>query len=78
MPLTLCQLTSTPGAAFDGENIWATSGPSLTYRGNSVFKVRATDGALLGSADIVGEPAGMAFDGVSMWIANGNNTVSRR
>ena len=72
-------LYGTPHAlAFDGENIWATSGPSLQYHGNTVFKVRASDGLVVGTVDIGGEPAGMAFDGVSMWIANGGNTVSRR
>jgi len=60
------------GVAFDGTNIWVANGAS-----NSVTKLRATDGAVLGT--FVGEfPIGVAFDGTNVWVANGeSNNVTK-
>ena len=52
------------GVAFDGANVWETS----LYDG-TVSKVRASDGALLGSFT-VGRGYGAAFDGRNIWLTN--------
>ena len=59
--------------AFDGANIWAVGGFG------SVFKVRASDGAILGSPSIGGgEPQGVAFDGANIWVTQfSRNTVTK-
>jgi DNA-binding beta-propeller fold protein YncE len=62
------------GIAFDGANIWVAS-----HNSNNVSKLRASDGALLGTYAVGGAPQGVAFDGVQIWVANfWNNSVSRR
>ncbi len=59
---------------FDGANIWVTN-----FSSNTVTKLRASDGALVGTFGVGKFPAGAAFDGVNVWVANlGGNTVSKR
>jgi DNA-binding beta-propeller fold protein YncE len=38
--------------------------------GNSVTKLRASDGTLLGTFTAEGAPVGIAFDGANIWVAN--------
>jgi DNA-binding beta-propeller fold protein YncE len=57
------------GIAFDGANIWVTS-----WDANSVTKLRASDGANLGTITLGGGPEGIAFDGANIWVANSNVT----
>ncbi len=49
------------GVAFDGANIWVTSSGS-----NNVTKLRASDGANLGTFDVGGATVGIAFDGTNI------------
>jgi hypothetical protein len=51
--------------AFDGSNIWAVEDIN-----NSVAKVRASDGVLLGNFPIANVPYGVAFDGTNVWVTN--------
>ncbi|HEY6244382.1 MAG TPA: YncE family protein [Pyrinomonadaceae bacterium] len=61
------------GAAFDGENIWVAH-----YEGGIVTKVRASDGADLGSYQIDGA-VNLAFDGTYIWsVSAANGIVQRR
>src|SRR5579864_9150499 len=46
------------GLAFDGANIWAAD-----YGGGSVTKLRANDGAKLGTFEVGANPVGVTFDG---------------
>lgn len=53
-------------AAFDGANIWITD-----QANSSVVKLRASDGANLGSFPSGGLGAyGIAFDGMNLWVGN--------
>ncbi len=48
------------------------------FRHNSVVKLRASDGAYLGSFSVGNNPSGIAFDGANIWVANwGDGTVSK-
>ena len=61
------------GVAFDGANIWVTN----SYN-NSVTKLRAADGAILGTFNVGTGPTGVAFDGANIWVTNqDSNTVSK-
>src|SRR5215467_12863536 len=40
---------------------------------NTVTKLRASDGALLGTFAVGENPVGVAFDGTSVWVANSNS-----
>ena len=61
------------GVAFDGASIWVTNSDS-----NTVTKLRASDGAVLGTFSAGSNPIGMAFDGANIWVANnGSNTVTK-
>jgi DNA-binding beta-propeller fold protein YncE len=61
------------GVAFDGANIWVTN-----FSSNNVTKLRASDGANLGTFPTGSGPFGVAFDGANIWVANsGSNTVSK-
>jgi DNA-binding beta-propeller fold protein YncE len=54
--------------AFDGANIWVTNSS-----GNTVTKVRASDGTLLGTFALGAGPVGAAFvvfDGANIWVTN--------
>jgi hypothetical protein len=61
------------GLAFDGQNIWtANSGD------NSVTKLRASDGEILGTFPAGNSPQGIAFDGANVWATDFNgNTVTK-
>lgn len=63
------------GVVFDGENIWMctnATGP------DKVVKLRASDGANLGTFDVGFGAMGMAFDGANVWVANSlSNTVTK-
>lgn len=62
------------GVAFDGANIWVANNGS-----NNVTKLRASDGAVLGTFAVGTSPLGIAFDGANIWVTNaGSNTVSKR
>jgi DNA-binding beta-propeller fold protein YncE len=37
---------------------------------NNVTRLRASDGALLGTYPVGGEPRGLAFDGGHIWVTN--------
>jgi hypothetical protein len=56
------------GVAFDGANIWVTNQSS-----NNVTKLRASDGANLGTFSVGTGPIGIAFDGANMWVMNGTS-----
>ncbi|MBZ5658750.1 MAG: hypothetical protein LAO56_26215 [Acidobacteriia bacterium] len=59
--------------AFDGFNIWVTNQGS-----NSVTKVGASNGVVLGTFNVGTTPKGIAFDGASIWVANiDSGTVSK-
>jgi hypothetical protein len=61
------------GVAFDGANIWVASNYDST-----VTKLRASDGASLGTFNVGGAPMGLAFDGANIWVANSfDNTVGK-
>ncbi len=51
--------------AFDGANIWVTN-----YMDNNVTKLRASDGANLGSFAVGSFPQRIALDGANIWVAN--------
>jgi hypothetical protein len=59
--------SQTAGVAFDGANIWVANENS-----NTVTKVRASDGACVGTCTFaVGLlPVGVAFDGANIWVTN--------
>jgi hypothetical protein len=61
------------GAAFDGANMWIANSQS-----GSVTKLRAGDGAALGTFVVGGTPSWMAFDGANMWVNNGSSLVKLR
>jgi hypothetical protein len=57
--------------AFDGVNIWVTNPGYVT-------KLRASDGAILGTFDTGAGAIGIAFDGANIWVANQTaNTVTK-
>jgi YVTN family beta-propeller protein len=60
------------GVAFDGSNIWVTNGGS-----NSVTKLLASTGALVGNYPVGAGPFEAAFDGTNIWVTNfSGNTVT--
>ncbi|NUQ47215.1 MAG: hypothetical protein HUU22_14420, partial [Phycisphaerae bacterium] len=63
------------GVAFDGANIWVTNSGS-----SNVTKLRASDGAYLGTFAVGSTPLGVAFDGANIWVANyfSNNVTKLR
>ncbi|MEO8658057.1 MAG: hypothetical protein ABI693_06285 [Bryobacteraceae bacterium] len=55
----------TPGPlATDGINLWVSSG-------NTLLKLRASDGSTLASLDIPTGAGGLAFDGLNLWVLTG-------
>ena len=59
--------------AFDGANIWVAN-----VDGRSVTKLRANDGALLGTFTLEGRPYGVAFDGANIWVAiNSSDKITK-
>ncbi len=56
------------GIAFDGANIWVTNGSGVT-------KLRASDGANLGTFGLAFPPFAVAFDGANIWVTNGESVT---
>jgi DNA-binding beta-propeller fold protein YncE len=49
------------------------------FSSNTVTKLRASDGALIGTFPTGQFPEGAAFDGANVWVVNaGDGTVSKR
>ncbi|MCZ6753411.1 MAG: PEGA domain-containing protein [Acidobacteria bacterium] len=61
------------GVAFDGANIW------VSNQGNhNVMKLRASDGALLGTFTVGTGPNYVASDGANIWVSNtGSGNVTK-
>jgi hypothetical protein len=60
------------GVAFDGASIWVANAFS-----DNVSKLRASDGATLGTFAVGDSPRAVAFDGANIWVANaGSGNVS--
>lgn len=58
------------GLAFDGENLWvANSG------GNTVTKLKASDGEIVGTYSVGDHPHALAFDGSDIWVAGWDGVV---
>jgi DNA-binding beta-propeller fold protein YncE len=55
--------------AFDGVNIWISN-----FASNTVTKLRAKDGTMLGTFAVGSNPVGLAFDGANIWVANQQNS----
>ncbi len=65
--------TSPGSVAFDGANIWVTNEGS-----DNVTKLRASDGANLGTFPVGSDPVGVAFDGANIWVVNeGSGDVTK-
>jgi hypothetical protein len=58
------------GLAFDGESIWTANSGEGT-----VTKLRTSDGAILGTFDVGGQPNGVVFDGANVWVTVSPNSV---
>src|SRR5579863_8761321 len=56
------------GVAFDGENIWTANSGDGT-----VTKLRAADGATLGTFKVGTTPYGVTFDGANVWVSNSSD-----
>jgi hypothetical protein len=76
------------GLCFDGANIWVTSYPAFggaagarppgksPALGNTVTKLRASDGKVLGTFNVGNGPWWPTFDGANVWVPlTGDNTV---
>jgi hypothetical protein len=64
------------GIAYDGANLWVTASDITTWTaGNTVFKLRASDGANLGAFGVGNGPHGVVFDGANIWVANSDNST---
>jgi len=59
---------SLAGAAFDGANIWIANNQHDT-----VTKLRASDGQILGTFPVGTAPEAIVFDGTNIWVANRNS-----
>jgi hypothetical protein len=67
--------TNPRGIAFDGANMWVANSGQL-----SVTKLRASDGAFLGSfaeCSNCGNPLQIAFDGAQMWVTTSTGHLKR-
>jgi DNA-binding beta-propeller fold protein YncE len=61
------------GLAFDGANIWAAD-----FGADTVTKLRASDGAKLGTFKVGANPYSVAFDGAHIWVTNSySNDVTK-
>jgi outer membrane lipoprotein-sorting protein len=58
------------GPAFDGSNIWVANAG-----GNTVTKVRASDGVVLGAFQVGTNPTKVTFDGSNVWVSNSSTTT---
>ncbi|MHB8721409.1 MAG: Vgb family protein [Steroidobacteraceae bacterium] len=69
--------------AFDGKNMWIGNGTGVNIGtpvpgSGSLTKIRAADGANLGTFTVGDHVRGLVYDGTSIWACNGNdNTISR-
>jgi hypothetical protein len=61
------------GIAFDGANVWVANGG-----GDTVTKLRASDGVSLGTFTVGPNPFGIAFDGANLWVANSSGVTKLR
>jgi hypothetical protein len=72
------QVAMSGAMTFDGANIWVANSGSFSVPGNSVTKLRPSDGAVLGIFTVGSGPIGMAFDGANIWVANfQSNSVTK-
>ena len=71
---TVLGSTNIDHIVFDGSNLWITS-----FVFNTVFKVRAVDGVVLGTFTVP-NCIGIAFDGANIWVASrsGNSVTELR
>jgi hypothetical protein len=61
------------GLCFDGANIW-----SANFGDDTVSKIQANDGTVLGTFKVGNEPFGVTFDGANVWVSNlADSTVSK-
>jgi DNA-binding beta-propeller fold protein YncE len=61
------------GLCFDGANIW-----SANFGDNTVSKIQANDGTVLGTFKVGNQPLGVTFDGANIWVSNSaDGTVSK-
>ncbi len=59
--------------AFDGSSIWVVNGND-----NTAEKLRASDGAVLGTFTVGTDPFNLAFDGANIWVTNSaSNNVTK-
>jgi len=59
--------------AFDGANMWI-----VNHGSDSVTRLRASDGSILGTFSVGSQPWGVAYDGSNIWVANeGSNNVTK-
>jgi hypothetical protein len=59
--------TNPEGVAFDGTNIWVTNFSSF-----NVTKLRASDGANLGTFAVINTADAVVYDGVNIWVGTDN------
>lgn len=57
--------TNAQNVAFDGANIWV-----VNVGDNTVTKLAAATGQLIGTYAVGSQPLGIAFDGTNMWVVN--------
>ncbi|AUB81634.1 hypothetical protein THSYN_12135 [Candidatus Thiodictyon syntrophicum] len=71
MPSTVFVGRNPQAIAFDGANVWVAN-----WSGDTITKLRASDGAVLGTYTTGLGPSAVAFDGANVWVANsGRGTV---
>lgn len=72
-PTTVAVGKSPRSLVFDGTNVWAAN-----YNDNTVSKVNASTGAVVGTFAVGAGPTALTFDGTNVWVANNTgNTVSK-
>jgi len=72
-PTTFGVGASPAGIAFDGTNIWVAN-----EGGNSVSKLLASTGSVVGTYPVGADPIAITFDGGNIWVANlGSDTVTK-
>ena len=65
--------TNPHGAAFDGRNIWVANSGS-----NTITKLRADLGSIVGTYPVGTLPEAVIFDGINIWVSNsGSNSLTR-
>lgn len=61
------------GLAYDGTYVWVAN-----YNDNTVSKVNASTGAVVGTYAVGSGPVAVVFDGAYIWVANNSaNTLSK-